>query len=93
MKNKIVSAEDAAAVLQDGDAIATCGFVGTGTPDALLAAIEKRHFVEGSPRDLILIFAAEIRVPLEAMQPMRMGRARSSPGAAPWSCRSTASSI
>ncbi len=58
MKNKIVSAEEAAAVIQDGDSIATSGFVGTGTPDALLEAIERRYLAEASPRGLSLIFAA-----------------------------------
>ena len=58
MSNKIVSAEDALAIISDGATICTSGFVGIGTPDGLLAALEKR-FLEGrGPRDLTLVFAA-----------------------------------
>ncbi len=58
MRNKVVTAEEAAAVVQDEDTIATSGFVGIGTPDALLQAIENRFLAEGHPRDLTLLFAA-----------------------------------
>ena len=33
MKNKIVSADDAVALIQDGDTLCLSGFVGTGTPE------------------------------------------------------------
>ncbi|TVQ38212.1 MAG: acyl CoA:acetate/3-ketoacid CoA transferase [Geminicoccaceae bacterium] len=58
MRNKVVSAAEAAAVIQDEDSLCTSGFVGIGTPDALLAAIEQRFLTEGHPRDLTLLFAA-----------------------------------
>ena len=58
MKNKIVSAAEALAIVRDGDTIATSGFVGSGTPDELIAALEKRFLDSGSPRDLTLVFAA-----------------------------------
>jgi propionate CoA-transferase len=58
MKNKLVSAEEAVELIQDGDTLATSGFVGIGTPDALLAALEKRFLATGAPRDLCLMFAA-----------------------------------
>jgi len=58
MKNKIVSAADAIAIIRDGDTIAFSGFVGSGTPDELIAALEKRFVETASPRDLTLLFAA-----------------------------------
>ncbi|MBT8409234.1 MAG: acyl CoA:acetate/3-ketoacid CoA transferase, partial [Alphaproteobacteria bacterium] len=58
MRNKIVSAQDAAALVKDGDVITTSGFVGIGVPDELLSAIERRFLDSGAPRDLTLFFAA-----------------------------------
>src|SRR4030095_4044909 len=58
VKNKIVSAAEAIAIIRDGDTIACSGFVGSGTPDELIAALEKRVPEPGSPRDLTLLFAA-----------------------------------
>ncbi len=58
MKNKVVSADDAVAIVADDDTICTSGFVGIGTPDALLAALERRFLEEGEPRNLTLMFAA-----------------------------------
>ena len=60
--NKVVSAEQAVALIEDGDILATSGFVGmcklfncfkesgTGTPDELLVALEKRFLSTNSPR-------------------------------------------
>ena len=58
MKNKIVSAAEAIAIVRDGDTIAFSGFVGTGTPDELICELEKRFLETGHPRDLTLVFAA-----------------------------------
>jgi propionate CoA-transferase len=58
VKNKIVSASDALAIVRDGDTIAFSGFVGTGTPDELIGALEERFLETGHPRDLTLVFAA-----------------------------------
>ena len=58
MRNKIVSAHDAAAVIRAGDTLATSGFVGIGTPDELLAALSARFIETGEPRNLTLVFAA-----------------------------------
>ncbi len=58
MRNKIVSAAEAAALVKDGDTLTTSGFVGIGVPDELLAAIETRFLDTGHPRDLSLVFAA-----------------------------------
>jgi propionate CoA-transferase len=58
MRNKLTTAAEAIAVIQNGDAICTSGFVGIGVPDALLTALEKRFLDTGEPRDLTLLFAA-----------------------------------
>ncbi len=58
MRNKIVSAHDAVAVIRAGDTLATSGFVGIGTPDGLLAALSSRFVDTGEPRNLTLVFAA-----------------------------------
>ena len=58
LKNKIVSADEAAAIIRDGDTIAVSGFVGIGTPDELILAIARRHEARKGPSDLTLMFAA-----------------------------------
>ena len=58
MKNKIVSAPEALAIVRDGDTVAFSGFVGSGTPEELIAALEQRFVSSGTPRDLTLLFAA-----------------------------------
>ncbi len=58
LKNKIVTAEEAVAIVQDGDMVAVSGFVGIGTPDELILALARRFTEAGSPRDLGLMFAA-----------------------------------
>ena len=55
---KVVSADDAVALVRDGDTLANAGFVGNGTPDELLAALSRRFEATGAPRDLTLLFAA-----------------------------------
>lgn len=57
-RNKIVSAEDAVAVVLDGDTLVTGGFVGIGFPEELAIALEHRFLGTGSPRDLTLVYAA-----------------------------------
>lgn len=58
MNNKITSAGDAVAIVRSGDTIATSGFVGIGTPEELLIALERRFLESGEPRNLTLMFAA-----------------------------------
>ena len=58
MKNKIVSPAEAAAIIRPGDTVSVAGFIGIGTPDELLIAIETRFRETGEPRDLTLVFAA-----------------------------------
>ncbi|MFO1143082.1 MAG: CoA-transferase [Amaricoccus sp.] len=58
MRQKLVSAREAADLIKDGDTLTTSGFVGIGVPDALLGAIEERFLETGVPRNLSLVFAA-----------------------------------
>jgi len=57
-KGKIVTGEQAAAIIRDGDVVTTGGFVATGVPEEILICIEERFKREGHPRDLTLIYAA-----------------------------------
>ncbi len=50
--------EEAIGLVPDGGTIATSGFVGCGTPDALLEGLAQRHETTGSPSGLTLWFAA-----------------------------------
>ena len=57
-KVSIISAEEAALKVQDGDTIATGGFVSCACPETLSKALEKRFLETGHPKDLTLFFAA-----------------------------------
>jgi propionate CoA-transferase len=58
LRNKLTTPADAVALIQNGDTICTSGFVGIGTPDELLLALERRFLEEHEPRGLTLVFAA-----------------------------------
>jgi propionate CoA-transferase len=58
VKNKVVSPAEAVAIIRDRDTVACSGFVGTGTPDELIVALEKRFLETHAPKDLTLLFAA-----------------------------------
>nr|WP_172682377.1 CoA-transferase [Sinorhizobium meliloti] len=58
MRDKIISAAEAVAMIRSGDTVATSGFVGIGTPNAVICALEKRFLGTGEPRNLTLVFAA-----------------------------------
>ena len=58
MRRKVISGQEAAALITDEDVLTTSGFVGIGVPDALLAAVEKRYLETGHPKNLSLVFAA-----------------------------------
>ena len=49
LTNKIVSADEAVAVIRDGDTVSTSGFVGIGTPDELILALERRFSSPAAP--------------------------------------------
>lgn len=50
-----ITPEEAAAMVKDKDTIALGGFGAYGSPEALLAALEKRFIETGSPRDLTVV--------------------------------------
>lgn len=54
---KVISAQDAIAIVQDDDVLATSGYGGNGTADQLMVALEKRFLESGSPESLTLVFA------------------------------------
>src|ERR671916_790423 len=58
LKNKIVTAAEAVAIIRSDDTVCVSGFVGIGTPDELLIALERRFHEGQEPRDLTLVFAA-----------------------------------
>jgi propionate CoA-transferase len=57
-KNKIVTAAEAAALIHDGDTVATGGFVGIGFAEEIAIALEQRFEQTQTPRDLTLVYAA-----------------------------------
>ena len=57
-QDKVVDADAAIALIRDGDSVGCSGFVGIGTPDALIAALERRFVETRGPQALTLVFAA-----------------------------------
>ena len=57
-KVRIISAEEAALMVNDGDTVSTGGFVSCACPEALTKALEKRFVETGHPKDMTLFFAA-----------------------------------
>jgi len=55
---KIISKEEAANLIQDGQMIANGGFVGCNVAETLLRGLEERFLKTGSPKNLSLIHAA-----------------------------------
>ena len=56
--SKVTTAQEAAKVIKNGSTVATEGFVGTGFPEELAIALEKRFLETGEPKDLTLVYAA-----------------------------------
>ncbi len=55
---RVLTAQEAAMLVKDKDTVATGGFVGSGSPETLTRALEKRFMETGSPKDLTLFHAA-----------------------------------
>jgi propionate CoA-transferase len=55
---KICTAEEAVALIGDGQTIATGGFVGSAIPETLTKALERRFQKTGEPGELTLVYAA-----------------------------------
>ncbi len=57
-KGKVVTADEAIQVIQDGDTVATGGFVTIGVPEEILLKLEEYYLKTGRPKDLTLVYAA-----------------------------------
>ncbi|WP_226860050.1 acyl CoA:acetate/3-ketoacid CoA transferase [Desulfoluna spongiiphila] len=57
-KNKVVTAQEAVEIVQNGDVIGLGGFVGSGFAEEVARALEERFLSSGAPVDLTLYFAA-----------------------------------
>jgi propionate CoA-transferase len=56
-RDKVVTAEEAVALIRDGDTVVAEGFAGQCFAEELTLALEARFLQSGSPRDLTLAFA------------------------------------
>ncbi|HIY04839.1 MAG TPA: malonate decarboxylase subunit alpha [Candidatus Anaerotignum merdipullorum] len=55
-KVKIITADEAAKLVKNGDTITTSGFVASAIPEALNKAVEKRFLETGEPNNLTLVY-------------------------------------
>ncbi len=58
LKNKVISAEEAIALISDDDVVCTTGFVQSCIPEVLHAALERRFVETKAPKGLTLIMCA-----------------------------------
>jgi len=58
VRSKIVTADEAIALIRDGDTLSSTGFVQIGFAEALLSAVERRFVATGTPRNLTLFAGA-----------------------------------
>ncbi len=58
--SKIISAEYAASLVEDGMTLALGGFVGSGVPEELLIGLKERYLSTKTPRDLTLFHCAAV---------------------------------
>ncbi len=57
-RNKIITADEAAKLIKNGDTIATVGFIGMGHAREIDVAIENRFLTTGEPKNLTLAIGA-----------------------------------
>ena len=55
---KLIEAEEAAGLVQDGWTVACAGFVGAGHAEAVTRALEQRFLAQARPRGLTLVYSA-----------------------------------
>jgi len=60
MADKIMAAEEAVRLIDDGNTLSVCGIIGSLVPEKVLAALEKRFLETGSPRDLTAVFPVAV---------------------------------
>ncbi len=58
MKSKLISVEDAAKLIKNGDTVALVGFMQIGHAEAVDIAVEKRFLATGEPNNLTMVFGA-----------------------------------
>jgi propionate CoA-transferase len=58
LKDRLCSADEAVLLIDDGQTVATGGFVGAAVPEALTTALEQRFLDTGKPQGLTLVYAA-----------------------------------
>lgn len=58
--NKVINKSEAIELIKDGDTVGIAGFVGSGHPETLSAAIEESFLTNRHPCDLTIIFSAGI---------------------------------
>jgi hypothetical protein len=56
IRQKVVSAEDAVALIRDNDTVSVSGFVAQGAPEAILKALGRRFKDTKEPKNLTLLF-------------------------------------
>lgn len=57
-RNKVITAEKAVALIEDGSTVATGGFVGNGFAEEIAIALENHFLTTATPRNLTLMYAA-----------------------------------
>ena len=57
-RNKVIMADEAMSLIQDGWTIGIEGFVGAGTPDDLCVALSERYLKKDRPNQLTLIHSS-----------------------------------
>lgn len=60
MESKMITSQEAAALIKDGMTVGVGGFVGFGTPEELYIELEKRYLETGMPKNLTLFYGAGI---------------------------------